>query len=109
MDLPYIKSLVGQNESASIELKSSTGQLERGMETLCAFLNAEGGTVVFGVEDDGKIVGQQVADKTKRQIAECLRQFEPFPLVDVDYVAVEEDRYVVVLSVANNREKPYPL
>lgn len=107
MDLSYIKSLVGQKESAFVELKSSTGQLERGMETLCAFLNGDGGTVLFGVEDDGRIVGQQIADKTKRQIAECLRQFEPFPLVDVDYVAVEEDRYVVVLSVANNREKPY--
>jgi len=107
MDLSFVVSLVGQKESLSVEFKSSTGQLERGMETLCAFLNGDGGTVVFGVEDDGKIVGQHVADKTKRQIAECLRQFEPFPLVDVDYVLVDADRYVVILSVANNREKPY--
>ena len=77
------------------------------METLCAFLNGDGGFVVFGVDDDGKIVGQQVADTTNRQIAECLRQFEPFPLVDVDYVSLDEEKYLIVLSVANNREKPY--
>ena len=107
MNIEILKHIISRSESGSVEFKRSTGQLERGMETLCAFLNGDGGFVVFGVDDDGNIIGQQVADTTKRQIAECLRQFEPFPLVDVDYIAVDEDKYVIVLSVANNREKPY--
>lgn len=40
------------------------------METLCAFLNRNGGTVLFSVTDKGKIIGQEVSDKTKRDIAE---------------------------------------
>ena len=40
------------------------------METLCAFLNRNGGTVLFRVTDKGKIIGQEVSDKTKRDIAE---------------------------------------
>lgn len=40
------------------------------METLCAFLNRNGGTVLFGVTDKGKIICQEVSDKTKRDIAE---------------------------------------
>ena len=107
MNIEILKHIISRSESGSVELKRSTGQLERGMETLCAFLNGDGGFVVFGVDDDGNIIGQQVADSTKRQIAECLRQFEPFPLVDVDYIAVGEDKYMIILSVANNREKPY--
>ena len=56
-------------ETGQVEFKETTGQLERGMETLCAFLNGTGGTVLFGVNDKGKIIGQEVCDKTKRDIA----------------------------------------
>ena len=51
-----ISSLIAGKESGQVEFKETTGQLERGMETLCAFLNGEGGTVLFGVTDKGKII-----------------------------------------------------
>ena len=105
--IDYIRQISAHAETDSVEFKRSTGQLERGMETLCAFLNGDGGYVLFGMENNGTIIGQQVADTTKRQIAECVRQFEPFPLVDVDYVPLENGLFVIVLSVVNNREKPY--
>ena len=33
-----VKEIVSQGESTTVEFKKTTGQLERGMETLCAFL-----------------------------------------------------------------------
>ena len=72
-----ISSLIAGKESGQVEFKETTGQLERGMETLCAFLNGEGGTVVFGVTDKGKIIGQEVSDKTKRDIGEAINRLEP--------------------------------
>ena len=52
---PYkVEVLTAEKESGRVEFKETTGQLERGMETLCAFLNGEGGTVLFGVNDKGK-------------------------------------------------------
>ena len=71
-NLEDIKNLIVQTENEQLEFKETTGQLERGMETLCAFLNGEGGTVLFGVTDKGKIIGQEVADVTKRCIAEAI-------------------------------------
>ena len=59
------------------------------------------------VSDEYSPAYPPMPDTTKRQIAECIRQFEPFPLVDVDYVPLGNGLYVVVLSVVNNREKPY--
>ena len=47
-NLEDIKNLIVQTENEQLEFKETTGQLERGMETLCAFLNGEGGTVLFG-------------------------------------------------------------
>jgi ATP-dependent DNA helicase RecG len=107
MDIQFVEKLVANKESSTLELKRSTGQLERGMESICAFLNANGGIVVFGVSDDGAIVGQMVTDSTKRDIAECIRQFEPFPLLDVDYVGLDDDKQVIVISAHNNSDKPY--
>ena len=58
------------------------------METLCAFLNNAGGTILFGVTDKGKIIGQELSDKTKRDIAEAIRRIEPFATIMVSYIAV---------------------
>ncbi len=58
-----IKRLTAKSEGVDIEYKETTGQLERGMETLCAFLNGNGGVILFGVSDKGKIIGQDLAEK----------------------------------------------
>ena len=67
-NLNVVAVLIAMKEGGRVEFKETTGQLERGMETLCAFLNGEGGSVLFGVNDKGKIIGQEVSDKTKRGI-----------------------------------------
>lgn len=72
-NLEILNGLIAGAEGETVEFKETTGQLERGMETLCAFLNGTGGTVLFGVTDKGKIIGQEVSDKTKRDIAETIR------------------------------------
>jgi ATP-dependent DNA helicase RecG len=72
-----LHSLIAQGESETLELKPSTAALRRAGETLCAFLNGEGGKVLIGVGPDGKLVGQEVADITLREIAAMLGRFEP--------------------------------
>ena len=58
-DLDIIKRLIAEKEGGLVEFKETTGQLERGMEILCAFLNGNGGTVLFGVSDKGKSSGRK--------------------------------------------------
>ena len=58
-NLNIMQYLTAGREGGEVEFKQTTGQLERGMETLCAFLNGAGGTVLFGVKDNGKIIGQE--------------------------------------------------
>lgn len=60
------------------------------METLCAFLNQEGGTVLFGVTDEGKITGQEVAGKTKETIGEAISRLEPGAQVRISYISIPE-------------------
>ena len=58
-NLEILNGLIAGAEGGTVEFKETTGQLERGIETLCAFLNGTGGTVLFGVTDKGKIIGQE--------------------------------------------------
>ncbi len=44
IDLAYIQYLAENHEGVDVEFKESTGQLDRGMETLCGMLN---GNMVF--------------------------------------------------------------
>lgn len=43
MTLADLEQLIAQGESETLELKRSTAELRRAGETLCAFLNGEGG------------------------------------------------------------------
>lgn len=96
--------IASDTETDKIEFKESTGQLERGMETLCAFLNKEGGTVLFGINDRKKIIGQEVADTTKRNIADAVSRLEPTAAVQIFYVPLpDSDRKVIALHVEDTR------
>jgi ATP-dependent DNA helicase RecG len=102
--LAALQSLIAQGESETLELKRSTAELRRAGETLCAFLNGEGGQVLIGVGPDGKIVGQQVADITLRDIAAMLGRFEPPARVEMSRVDVVGGRQVIVLDAQPARQ-----
>ena len=56
--LEQIKKLISTGENQKIEFKKARADFPKdAFETICAFLNAEGGTILLGVEDDGTIKG----------------------------------------------------
>src|SRR5438132_7155107 len=102
-----LKELIARGETDFVELKKSTGQLFGVMETICAFLNGDGGVVLIGVTDDGKIIGQEVTDKTKRAIANELEKISPYADVKIDYISLTGERYIIVITVNKGSNKPY--
>ena len=106
--LDNITDIVSQTETNQVEFKETTGQLERGMETLCAFLNGEGGTVLFGITDNGKIVGQDVSDSTKRTIAEAIQRMEPSAILKVNYISLPESEKKVIAIHAEEQRYARP-
>jgi len=100
MNLTALQSLIAGGESETLEHKRSTAELKRAGETLCAFLNGDGGRVLIGVSPDGKLVGQEVADMTLRDVAAMLGRFEPPARVELSRVDVRDGRQVLVLEAA---------
>ena len=107
MTIEELKEIIARDECETIEFKESTGQRVDACETLCAFLNRDGGTVVFGVTRKGKLTGLLVADTTKRDLFEAFQKFEPAADVEVAWVPVDETHQAIVCRVERGNGRPY--
>ena len=99
MNLKELEELVKSSESEQLEFKSSTGQRTEAAKTVCAMLNGSGGFVLFGVDDNGTIKGQQVSSKTLETIAGEIRRIDPPAYPDIETVPVNDNLTVIVLIV----------
>ena len=64
--------IINLGESVTVEFKKATNKLPQNLfETICAFLNRNGGNIFLGIDDDGRIIGvdKQCIQKMKRDFA----------------------------------------
>ncbi len=94
-------------ESETLELKRSTAQRREAARTLCAMLNHRGGRLLFGVEPNGRVGGQQVSDHTLEEVARELGEIDPPTFPSIDRVAVDGGREVLVVVVPVGHSQPY--
>ena len=94
-------------ESHTIELKKSLSQLDDALKSVCAFLNHKGGTVYFGVDDKGKVIGLDVSDKTLRKISQqIISRIKPEIAPEIKEVE-EMGRSIIKVNVSEGSNKPY--
>ena len=96
-----------RGESETQEFKASTGQRSLGAKAACAMLNHKGGRVIFGVDAKGRVVGQDVTDKTVDDVAAYLRMIEPPVFPAVERIPVGKGREAIVVSVERGSRRPY--
>lgn len=93
MTIDDIKRLIFDDETKHLELKKTTGELKDGMHSACAFLNTEGGWLIFGIAPTSlKIIGQDVTESTRRELAQALVGLEPAVDVSVEYIDVPDGK-----------------
>lgn len=74
MDESRLMSIIEGGESQTVEFKSGNGiHSEVLMKHICAFANSLGGYVVFGVDDQGTIVGCKAG--SRRRIESCMVRY----------------------------------
>jgi ATP-dependent DNA helicase RecG len=99
MKLADLHALVAAGESPTLELKKSTAEKVRTCRTLCAFANARGGQLLFGVTPAGKIIGQRVSDHTLEELAQEFQGFEPPLFPEIERIPVTAAQEVISLRV----------
>ena len=102
-----ISRMIEAGESESLEFKSTTGTRREAARTVCAMLNQQGGHVLFGVTPEGRVVGQEVSERTIEEVGSELSRIDPPAFPAVERVPVKEDRDVIVISVNRGPAKPY--
>jgi len=111
MTLEEIKKIIEQGESTTVEFKKSTGVLKAAFETVCAFLNSDGGIIFIGVTDGGRIIGQEISDRTRQEIAHAMSEIEPpaQSKISIVYVPIsaENDKKIIVIKVKVGQHIPY--
>ncbi|MBO7625208.1 MAG: ATP-binding protein, partial [Bacteroidales bacterium] len=74
-------------------MKKTTGELKDGLKSACAFLNTDGGWLIIGVTPITlKMVGQNVTENTRREIAQALTRFEPALDIEVEYLDLPDGK-----------------
>lgn len=94
-------------ETEKIEFKKTTGELREGITSLASMLNKNGyGVLYFGVKDNGDVVGQQIGDRTLREISQSIANFiKPQVIPTIEHELVD-DKNVIKIEVRGS-EKPY--
>ena len=94
-------------ETEFVEFKKSTGELKEGIISLASMLNKNGrGVLYFGVRNDGEIVGQQIGDRTMREISQGIANAIKPQIIPTIIMELLEDKNVIKVTVEGD-EKPY--
>lgn len=102
-----IEALAAAGESETLELKRSTGQRGEGTRGLCAMVNHLGGRLLFGIEPDGRVVGQQVSDRTIEDVSQEIREIDPPVFPSVERIPIGNGLEVLAVTIGSGPNKPY--
>lgn len=101
MNLEDLQQIASGGESETFEFKRSTAEANTAARTLCAMLNGErGGMVLFGVGNDGSIIGQEIGEQTHDRMRAEIRKIEPPVFPDLETVPLSATRTVLVVRVS---------
>ena len=96
----HLHDLMAQGEGPALEFKRALTK-DLGRE-LCAFANSDGGTLLIGVSDPGRIVGVADHNRTKSRVRSIARSADP--PIDVEIDALDE---VLRVIVPTQPHRPY--
>src|SRR5688572_6702560 len=90
-----------------LEFKRTTGERREAMHALTAMLNHRGGKIVFGVEPDRRVLGQQVGDRPLEEVAQEVHRIDPPTFPSLDRVPLGDGFEALIVSVGAGPNRPY--
>lgn len=90
-------------ETETVELKKSTSELKEALISIVAMLNKhQRGEVWFGIKNDGNVAGQQISEKTIRDISKAIADhIEPKIFPVIEQVTVDNKQCIKVSETAS--------
>ena len=103
-----MEKLIGEtteyDKKAALEVKKPKSWCK----SVSAFANTLGGALIFGMADDGQIVGLTEPESDAEKISEILKtRMEPIPEFRLRFYRTEDGKVLLILDVFKGEETPY--
>src|SRR5258707_2796932 len=107
MNVHDLNILIDHGEGFRIEFKRRISSAEKIARTMISFANTKGGIILFGVDDDGSIVGVE-SEKSEMELIEMAGRDYADPAIVPGITIVPFDgRDVIVAQIDQSRTKPH--
>jgi len=101
--MEYIGETTAYDKKLMLERKDPLSWLK----SVSAFANTLGGKLLYGISDDGEVVGLENAEKDSEDISEIIKNsLDPIPEFELTFER-EGDKKMLVVSVKAGSETPY--
>ena len=105
--LAEVLAVIRQGENSSVEFKSANAHPDSLARELVAFANTQGGTLLIGVEDDGRISGLTESVDHEARIANIARNNVNPPINIESTIVVMPEGRVLMVKVGRGQDRPY--
>jgi predicted HTH transcriptional regulator len=109
MQTPEIRERINNGEDSTTQFKQDITDANRLAEEMVAFSNAEGGTLLIGVADDGAIVGldDSQISRINQLVSNTANENVKPPIYPLTEVLSVDGQRIIAVSVRKGDSKPY--
>jgi len=102
-----VNQLIEEGEGFTLEFKRRISSPEKIARTIISLANTKGGTILFGVDDDGSIVGVE-SEKSEIELIEIAgKEFIDPPIEPQIEIVPFDGRDVIVCYIPESKTKPH--
>jgi hypothetical protein len=105
--LRHLQKLVARGEGQSLEFKRKATHPEKIIAEFIAFANAQGGTLLVGIEDDGSILGLKHAEDDSYSVRQTLSKCKPSLEFEEIFIPISDNRIVIRYDIPESKDKPH--
>ena len=97
MEIENLKRIIAEGENTEIELKQSFHSVQEIAKIISAFANTQGGLLILGVDDKGKIEGiKENPDAIQQRISNSNATIHPSPIINVEVHTIDKKKVIVI-------------
>ena len=102
-----LKDLIGEATAYDKKERLEVSKPKSWLKSVSAFANGNGGTLIFGISNEDRIVGLVDAESDSEIISECIKtKLDPVPDIHLEFKEIDGKK-LILLHVKAGSETPY--
>lgn len=103
-----IKRYIGEATEYDKKLSLEVKKPKSWCKSVSAFANTLGGSLIFGISDDGQIIGLEDPHGDAEKLSEIIKtRLTPIPEFRLRFEQVDDKKVLIILDVFKGEETPY--